>query len=159
MTLESKLKEAVLEEISEINPDTIGFVMPKYIFLAKALNLLINERMVSVSELNGALEKSIAGFAKKYCELHPKKYLMIEYALMKGINDSDKDIEKLTKIKWPKRTLFNFIQFNDFGKFKQTDIERIREFKQKMRDAGYKAFIRQSRGNDIKAACGMLDYS
>ncbi|MBN2420857.1 radical SAM protein [Candidatus Woesearchaeota archaeon] len=102
--------------------------------------------------------KTILNFANKYFKIHPKKYLMIEYALMKGINDSEKDIEKLTKIKWPKRTLFNFIQFNEIGKFKQVNIERMREFKQAMRDAGYKAFIRQNRGSDIKAACGMLDY-
>lgn len=102
--------------------------------------------------------KTILNFANKYCKSHPKKYLMIEYAMMKGINDSDNDIKQLTKIKWPKRTLFNFIQFNDIGKFKQTNIERMREFKQAMRTAGYKAFIRQNRGNDIKAACGMLDY-
>lgn len=102
MTLESKLKEAVLEEISEINPDTIGFVMPKYIFLAKALNLLINERMVSVSELNGALEKSIAGFAKKYCESKRSEYIdhtlnrpeIMAYAMVSNML-TDKEISRI----------------------------------------------------------------
>jgi 23S rRNA (adenine2503-C2)-methyltransferase len=83
--------------------------------------------------------------------------LMIEYALMRGINDRDEDLAELQKINWPKNIFFNFIEYNAKGEFQKS--ERLVEFKDAMRTCGYKAFIRPSRGADISAACGMLDFS
>lgn len=98
----------------------------------------------------------ILNFARKYAKKHPKHELMIEYALIKGITDSDKDMKKLFSLKWPKKTNFNFIEFNDIGKFKKSGRERLFEFKNYAIKRGYKSFVRYSRGADIKAACGML---
>lgn len=103
--------------------------------------------------------RKIISFIKKYNSLHDKKkHVMIEYSLIKGVNDSDKDLKKLVSLKWPAKTLFNLIQFNDIEKFKGSDMEIIQKFKIALINVGYKCFIRNSRGKDIGAACGMLQY-
>jgi 23S rRNA (adenine2503-C2)-methyltransferase len=102
----------------------------------------------------------ILNFAGKYCKKHHKKnYIMIEYALIKGINDREKDLKKLLELKWPKRTLFNLIEFNEIGKYKKANDKVYEKFKKEIIKKGFKCFIRKSRGRDIKASCGMLDYS
>ena len=103
------------------------------------------------------LIKDIISFAQEYCQKHPRKELMVEYALMKGINDRDEDIKALLALPWPKKTLFNFIQYNDLGEFKRSDDLHLHNFKQAAIAAGFKSFVRLSRGPDIAAACGMLD--
>lgn len=85
-----------------------------------------------------------------------KKYVMIEYALIDGVNDSEKDLKKLISLKWPKRSLFNLIEFNDIGEFKGSSMERLEYFKKSIMEKGWKCFIRLSRGRDIDASCGML---
>ncbi len=101
----------------------------------------------------------IIEFAKAYCAKNRKRELMIEYALMKGVNDSDEDLQALRALQWPKKATFNFIEYNDLGEYKNSGRERLFYFKQAMIDAGFKSFIRYSRGPDIKAACGMLDVT
>ena len=103
--------------------------------------------------------RDIIQFVKNYSKnKSKKKYIMIEYSLIKGINDSDEDLKQLLKLKWPKNTLFNLIEFNHCNNFIPSEIERVHKFKLAIISAGYKCFIRMSRGKDIKAACGMLDY-
>jgi 23S rRNA (adenine2503-C2)-methyltransferase len=85
-----------------------------------------------------------------------KKYVMVEYALISGVNDSDKDLKKLISLKWPKRSLFNLIEFNNIGELKASSNERLEYFKEKIMEKGWKCFIRESRGGDIGASCGML---
>lgn len=104
--------------------------------------------------------KEILRFSRNYLKnKSKKKYIMIEYFLIKGVNDSDEDVKQLLKLKWPKNTLFNLIEFNSCNDFLPSEAEKILKFKEEIMKAGYKCFIRNSRGKDIKAACGMLDFS
>ena len=106
----------------------------------------------------GISVRKIVNFAKKYCEVHHKKnYVMIEYALIKGVNDSEKYLEKILELKWPKRTLFNLIEFNDIKSFKKSEDKIYDKFKLEIIKKGFKCFIRKSRGRDIGASCGMLN--
>jgi len=103
--------------------------------------------------------RKILNFSNKYCDFHHKKsYVMIEYSLIKDVNDSEKDLRKLLSYKWHKRTLFNLIEFNDYENFKGSPEERILRFKEEIIKAGFKCFIRKSRGQDIGASCGMLEF-
>jgi len=106
----------------------------------------------------GISVRKIVNFANKYCEIHHKKnYVMVEYALMGGINDSERDLIKLLSLKWPKRTLFNLIEFNNLGEFCRSDDKIYEKFKLAIIKKGFKCFIRKSRGQDIGASCGMLE--
>lgn len=106
----------------------------------------------------GISVKKVLDFANEYCIKHHKKnYIMIEYALISGVNDFDKDLQKLLALRWHKRTLFNIIEFNEIGIFKGSNKERFMIFKEAIIKKGFKCFIRQSRGKDIFASCGMLE--
>ena len=95
----------------------------------------------------------IVSFAKKLAD--KKRGLMIEYVLIKDVNDSDIDLDRLLGLDWPMNVNFNLIEFNDSGEYHRS--LKLLEWKAKILDAGYKCFIRESRGSDIEAACGMLD--
>lgn len=106
----------------------------------------------------GAISVSkIVEFTKDYLSKgNNKKYVMIEYSLIEGVNDSEKDLKKLVSLKWPKRMLFNLIEFNNFGEMRGSDIKTLEHFKEEIIKKGWKCFIRGSRGKDISASCGML---
>lgn len=109
----------------------------------------------------GAISVSkIVKFAKDYlAKGNNKKYVMVEYSLISGVNDSEKDLKKLISLKWPKRMLFNLIEFNDLGEFKGSKMETLEYFKEEIIRKGWKCFIRGSRGKDISASCGMLSIN
>jgi 23S rRNA (adenine2503-C2)-methyltransferase len=93
-------------------------------------------------------------FAKEYCA--DRKYgLMVEYALIRGENDSDEDLKRILAVDWPANINFNLIEYNSNGDFVASS--RLEEFKKAIMARGWKCFIRHSRGADIDAACGMLD--
>ncbi len=85
-----------------------------------------------------------------------KDGVMIAYTLIKGVNDTQKHLEKLLSLNWNKNVYFNLIEFNDIDNMKRSD--NLKMFREKIMAAGYKCFTRQSRGSDIGAACGMLDF-
>jgi 23S rRNA (adenine2503-C2)-methyltransferase len=103
--------------------------------------------------------RKILLFTRKYLKKsNNKKYVMVAYSMIRGVNDSEKDLQKLISLKWPKKMLFNLIEFNPAGDFKKSDEKVAEHFKEEIIKAGWKCFIRKSRGSDIEAACGMLDY-
>lgn len=99
--------------------------------------------------------QKIVDFTHEYS--HKKQGVMIAYALIVGVNDSDEDLQKLLSLDWAKNVNFNLIEFNDIDSYKKSS--RLEYFKEKIMEKGYKCFIRESRGQDINAACGMLDFS
>lgn len=106
----------------------------------------------------GISVSKIVKFSKDYlAKGNNKKYIMIEYSLIKGVNDSEKDLKKLISLKWPKKMLFNLIEFNELDSFQKSDREKTEYFKEEIIKKGWKCFIRGSRGKDIEASCGMLN--
>lgn len=100
----------------------------------------------------------------KLCEEYNKKYkqkIMIEYLMIKKLTDTKKDLQKLIDLKLSKYTNFNLIPLNTKLKlenktYTKSDKETIDNFKNELRKNGYKCFVRESMGQDIEAACGML---
>lgn len=103
--------------------------------------------------LRPATVAEIVAFSKVYGVQH-KDGLMIEYALISGVNDSDSCLDELLSLDWHPNTNFNLIEFNDIGKFKKST--RMNLWKERIINSGFKCFKRLSRGADIEAACGML---
>jgi 23S rRNA (adenine2503-C2)-methyltransferase len=101
--------------------------------------------------------KDIVKFAQKVSEKRNKRTILVQYALIKRVNDRNKDIKKIISYKWPKRTMFNILEFNETGTMKRADKEKFIKFKEGIIRAGWKCFTRQARGKDIEAACGMLE--
>jgi len=109
----------------------------------------------SLTSINNILD-----FCKEFSKNRKNQNgVMIEYALIKDINDSDEDLNPLLNLDWPSNTNFNLIEFNDYKEFQASDKSKLNYFKKKIINAGFKCFIRESRGKDIDAACGMLNVN
>ena len=87
-----------------------------------------------------------------------RKRIMFEYTLLDGINDSNADAEQLAHLLREVPCKINLLAVNPAGNsmFTSPSQERILRFQKILRDCGFTVFIRQSRGEDIAAACGQL---
>ena len=88
-----------------------------------------------------------------------KNMIMLEYVLLKGINDSKKDAEKLSYYGNLLKCKINVIPFNDIGnEYKRPNAEIINQFIEILHknQKHYQTLIRWSKGIDIDAACGQL---
>ncbi len=90
--------------------------------------------------------------------LQPRRKITFEYILLKGINDSVEDAERLADLLAPIRAKINLIPFNEHpgSEFRRPDEKRIRQFQDALVRRNYTAVIRHSKGQDISAACGQL---
>ncbi|MGD8770923.1 MAG: 23S rRNA (adenine(2503)-C(2))-methyltransferase RlmN [Desulfobacterales bacterium] len=90
--------------------------------------------------------------------LLPRRRITFEYILIKGINDSIKDANRLVKLLRPIRAKINLIPFNEYegSEFNRPEESAILKFKEILHKNNYTAIIRYSKGQDISAACGQL---
>lgn len=82
----------------------------------------------------------------------------IEWALIKGVNDSDKDAKELGRIARRTRSHVNLIPLNPTPGYPVVGAapKRLYEFRDLLEDDGATATVRRTRGLEIDAACGQL---
>jgi 23S rRNA (adenine2503-C2)-methyltransferase len=81
----------------------------------------------------------------------------LEYLLLKDINVSSTDAERLAKIARKVRANVNLIVYNPTsGKYQPPSQQVVTQFLKHLKDLGANAHMRASRGKDIEAACGQL---
>jgi 23S rRNA (adenine2503-C2)-methyltransferase len=95
------------------------------------------------------------------CRSYPlpnRRRLTFEYVLLDGVNDSPEDAQRLVRLLRGIRCKVNLIPFNTAPELpdRPSPRERVEAFQGILQDAGFTATIRESRGRDISAACGML---
>ena len=92
-----------------------------------------------------------------YCKVTANT-VTIEYALFKGLNDSDQDAARLMELLSGLPCMINVLMFNPFpgAAFERPDEERVYAFRNILLNNGFVAVVRNSRGKDINAACGQL---
>lgn len=90
--------------------------------------------------------------------LGKKKVIFFEYILIKGMNDSPEAARLLAEKLQGIRCRINLLPYNESASlpYKCPEEKTIEAFQEILRQAGYRTLIRQSRGADIKAACGQL---
>jgi 23S rRNA (adenine2503-C2)-methyltransferase len=90
--------------------------------------------------------------------LSPRDKITFEYILIRGINDSLKDAERLAKLLRPVKAKINLIPFNEHpaSDFRRPEEQAILAFQDLLAQTNYTAIIRYSKGTDIAAACGQL---
>lgn len=81
-----------------------------------------------------------------------------EYALIRGINDSEDELGALCDFCRGNLAHVNIIKLNEVkgSRFQPASDARAGEFVRRLSNVGVEATIRQSRGQDIDAACGQL---
>jgi len=126
--------------------------------LAISLNAADNETRSFLMPINRKypLEKLLA-----VCRDYPcpnRKRITFEYILIAGVNDSLKDAEKLADLLGSIRCKINLIPFNEHPgcEFKRPDSRRIDAFRDLLSAHRFTAVVRESKGDDIMAACGQL---
>ena len=98
----------------------------------------------------------------KACADYPgarnSRRITFEYAMLKGINDSDADARELVRILKPIHAKVNLIPFNPWpgAPYECSSNNRIHRFAEIVNDGGLSAPVRTPRGRDIHAACGQL---
>lgn len=87
-----------------------------------------------------------------------RKYLMFEYVLLKGVNDSDSDAHALGKLLRGIKCKINVIPFNEASPlpYKSPSWEDVLRFQDILISYRINVRIRKSRGSDILGACGQL---
>jgi 23S rRNA (adenine2503-C2)-methyltransferase len=90
--------------------------------------------------------------------LRPRERLTFEYVLLAGINDSDADALRVADLLRGMRAKVNLIPYNGGPElsYRPSPFERVLAFQQILAGRHVPAFIRISRGQDIRAACGQL---
>jgi 23S rRNA (adenine2503-C2)-methyltransferase len=97
----------------------------------------------------------------KACEHFPLRggrRITFEYVLLKDINDSVKDAERLARRLRPIKSKINLIPFNGYEgcRYQCPAEDTILRFQKILIDQNYTVIIRRSKGQDISAACGQL---
>jgi 23S rRNA (adenine2503-C2)-methyltransferase len=125
--------------------------------LAISLNASSNEQRDKIMPINRKypLEKLLDA-CRKY-PLRPREWLLFEYVLLSGFNDSPEDARRVVKLLANLRAKVNLIPWNP-GElpFERPDPARVDEFRRILLDKGVLTFVRDSRGQDVMAACGQL---
>lgn len=92
-----------------------------------------------------------------YSERHNRS-VTIAYLLIPGINDRENDVKQLGKWFRDKNVLINLLQYNetDCKAVRRPNKQELVAFRDKLNKSGLTVKIRESRGGNIKAACGQL---
>ena len=90
--------------------------------------------------------------------LGERRKLVIEYTLMKGVNDQREHAVALAKLLKDVRCKINLIPFNPFpaSGYERPSKRDVYDFQSYLMNQGYATMLRTTRGDDIAAACGQL---
>ena len=145
-------------------------VVPKMYQLAEDIDVAL---AISLHAPNDELRNELVPINKKYplselmaaarnyvFDVNPrhKKHVTIEYVMLNGVNDSDEHAEQLVALLDDLPSKVNLIPFNPFphAGYDKSSNNRIHAFSNILSQAGFVCTIRQTRGDDIDAACGQL---
>lgn len=145
-------------------------IVPKMYNLAKDIDVAL---AISLHAPNDELRNELVPINKKYSlkeliaaaksyvyDENPrhKKHVTIEYVMLAGVNDSDKHAHELVNLLKDLPCKINLIPFNPFphAPYDRSSNNRIHAFSNILNNAGFVCTIRQTRGDDIDAACGQL---
>ena len=126
--------------------------------LAVSLHSAINETRSRLMPINDSNPVEDLADALKYWYAKTKRKVTYEYVVWEGINDDIEHIQALARFCKHIPSKVNLIQYNpiDEGGFRQASRESVELYVRVLESHGIVAKIRESRGQDIDAACGQL---
>ena len=94
---------------------------------------------------------------REYDFSHQRR-LSFEYIMLRGVNDSIEDAQKLSELLKGLDCRVNLIRYHAIPgiSLQSSSDETIEAFRNELNNRGVVATIRASRGEDVSAACGML---
>lgn len=150
----------------KITLSTAGIV-PKILLLAEkapdvnlavSLNATTDEMRSEIMPITKRYPlRSLINACKRY-PLRPGRRITFEYVLIGGKNDSPEDARRLIGLLKGIRCKINLIPLNLLlgSELKRPSDKRVLEFQKILLQGHVRALIRESKGQDILAACGQL---
>ncbi len=130
-------------------------VRPK---LAISLNASNDEQRDALMPVNRKYPLKVLMKACLEYPLRNWEHLTFEYVMLGGVNDAAEDARRVVRLLAPLKSVkVNLIPWNP-GElpYKESNEEKIEEFRRILTERGVPAFVRYSRGRDVMAACGQL---
>ncbi len=128
--------------------------------LAVSLHAPDNETRSSIMPVNEAEKTSLPALkeAIQYYSQKTGRPITYEYCLFRGVNDSEEDARNLAEVARWAPSKVNLLMYNPVTglNFERTSEEQLDRFVQVLVEEGVTVTVRQSRGQDIDAACGQL---
>lgn len=128
--------------------------------LAISLNATTDETRTSIMPLNQRWNIEQLMETCRQFPIEPRRRIMFEYVMIKGITDSDDDARRLVRLLKGLHPKVNLIPYNPNPglPYERPAEQRIVAFRQILVDNNVAVFMRRTRGDDIAAACGQLAY-
>jgi len=128
--------------------------------LAISLNAPNDELRSELMPINRKWPIAAVVDAARQVRLRPHERITFEYVLLGGVNDRVEDAAQVARLlrKTGLPVKVNLITWNSgpgIG-YSQPQPEAVEAFRQRLVDAEIPAYVRNSRGRDIYAACGQL---
>ena len=141
----------IIPQIVELGREA---VRPK---LAISLNASTEEQRQELMPITRKYHLADLIAACRAYPLRPWERLTFEYALLKGVNDSDADARRVVRLLAKLKCKLNLIALNPGPgiPYQTPEEERVASF-QAIARKSLPCFIRKPRGRDIFAACGQL---
>ncbi|OGY47948.1 MAG: 23S rRNA (adenine(2503)-C(2))-methyltransferase [Candidatus Buchananbacteria bacterium RIFCSPHIGHO2_02_FULL_38_8] len=113
----------------------------------------LRSRLMPINKTNPLKDLILA--VNNYIRRTSRK-VMLEYMMIKDVNDSVTQARQLAKLVKDKLYVVNLIPYNITGKFQPSSGSTIKEFKKVLEKEGINVTQRFSFGHDINASCGQL---
>jgi len=128
--------------------------------LAISLNASTDEQRDAIMPINRKYPLAALLAACREYPLRPREQITFEYVLLGGFNDSPEDARRVAGLISGLRAKVNLIPWNP-GElpYRPPAAERVTEFREVLSAKGVPTFVRNSRGQDVCAACGQLALS
>lgn len=138
--------------------DGLRTLEPKVAGLAISLNAADEGKRTSIMPINRLYPiRDIVSFVKGY-RGSKRIRITFEYVLIKGINDSIEDAQQLADLLKGVKCKINLIPFNESPhvEFKAPETKSVEKFNAYLLERNFTSIVRDSRGQDVGAACGQL---
>jgi 23S rRNA (adenine2503-C2)-methyltransferase len=134
------------------------FVRRTKVKLAVSLNAASDSVRSSIMPINKRFPLAELMGACRLLPLSGADRVTFEYVLLGGINDGLQDARHLVRLLASLSCKVNLIPYNPFGKvdYKKPEARRVDDFLELLASKQISAFVRASRGESLKAACGQL---
>ena len=134
------------------------FMNETKVHLAVSLHNPFHDQRTEIMPIENAYPiREVCDILRRY-DFTGQRRVSFEYIVMDGLNDSPAHIKELCRLLDGIKCRINLIRFHkipDSPYFSPSD-ERMRKFRDTLTAKGIQTTIRASRGEDIKAACGLL---
>ena len=139
-------------------PNLKRFLDESQVHLAVSLHNPFSEQRREIMPVEKAFPiREVVALLKQYDFSHQRR-VSFEYIVLKDMNDSAEHIKELCRLLDGLKCRINLIRFHAIpdSSYVSPDGEKMIRFRDTLTRKGIMTTIRASRGEDIKAACGLL---